>query len=40
MHESMEIEEDGALAATVRQALISPLHRRSTVELATAASST
>ena len=34
MHESMEIEEDGALAATVRKALISPLHHRSTVELA------
>jgi uncharacterized protein YxjI len=34
MHESMEIEEDGALAATVRRALISPLHHRSTVDLA------
>ena len=34
MHESMEIEEDGVLAATVRKALISPLHHRSTVELA------
>lgn len=34
MHESMEIEEDGALAATVRKALVSPLHHRSTVELA------
>jgi uncharacterized protein YxjI len=34
MHESMEIEEDGALAATVRKALISPLRHRSTVELA------
>ena len=34
MHESMEIEKDGALAATVRRALISPLHHRSTVDLA------
>ena len=34
MHESMEIEEDGVLAATVRKALISPLHHRFTVELA------
>ena len=34
MHESMEIEEDGALVATVRKALISPLRHRSTVELA------
>jgi uncharacterized protein YxjI len=34
MHESMEIEEDGALAATVRKALVSPLHHRSTVDLA------
>jgi uncharacterized protein YxjI len=40
MHESMEIEEDGVLAATVRKALISPLHHRSTVERPTAASST
>ena len=34
MHETMEIEEDGALVATVRKALISPLHHRSTVDLA------
>jgi uncharacterized protein YxjI len=34
MHESMEIEEDGVVAATVRKALVSPLHHRSTVELA------
>jgi uncharacterized protein YxjI len=34
MHESMEIAEDGAVAATVRRALISPLHHRSTVDLA------
>jgi uncharacterized protein YxjI len=34
MHESMQIEEDGVLAATVRRALVSPLHHRSTVELA------
>jgi uncharacterized protein YxjI len=34
MHESMEIEEDGALAATVRKALVSPLRHRFTVELA------
>jgi uncharacterized protein YxjI len=34
IHESMEIEEDGALAATVRKALVSPLHHRSTVDLA------
>jgi uncharacterized protein YxjI len=34
MHESMEIEEDGAVVATVRKALISPLHHRSTVDLA------
>ena len=34
MHETMEIEEDGAVVATVRKALISPLHHRSTVDLA------
>ena len=34
LHESMEIEEDGALVATVRKALISPLRHRSAVELA------
>ena len=34
MHESMEIEEDGALVATVRKAFMSPLRHRSTVELA------
>jgi len=34
MREAMEIEEDGAVVATVRKALISPLHHRSTVDLA------
>jgi uncharacterized protein YxjI len=34
MHETMEIEQDGAVVATVRKALISPLHHRSTVDLA------
>jgi uncharacterized protein YxjI len=34
MHETMEIEQDGAVVATVRKALISPLHHRSTVQLA------
>lgn len=34
MHETMEIEQDGAVAATVRQALVSPLHHRSVVDLA------
>jgi uncharacterized protein YxjI len=34
LHESMDIEEDGVLAATVRRALVSPLRHRSTVELA------
>jgi uncharacterized protein YxjI len=34
MHETMEIEEDGTVVATVRKALISPLHHRSTVNLA------
>jgi uncharacterized protein YxjI len=34
MHEAMEIERDGATVATVRKALISPLHHRSTVDLA------
>jgi uncharacterized protein YxjI len=34
MHETMEIEQGGAVVATVRKALISPLHHRSTVDLA------
>jgi uncharacterized protein YxjI len=34
MHETMEIEQDGAVVATVRKALISPLHHRSVVDLA------
>ena len=34
MHETMQIEEGGAVVATVRKALISPLHHRSTVDLA------
>jgi uncharacterized protein YxjI len=34
VHETMEIEQDGALVATVRKALISPLHHRSAVDLA------
>ncbi len=34
MHETMEIEEDGAVVASVRKALVSPLHHRSTVDLA------
>jgi uncharacterized protein YxjI len=34
LHETMEIEEDGAVVATVRKALVSPLHHRSTVDLA------
>jgi uncharacterized protein YxjI len=34
LHETMEIEQDGAVLATVRKALISPLHHRSTVDLA------
>jgi uncharacterized protein YxjI len=34
MHETMEIEQDGAMVATVRKALISPLHHRSVVDLA------
>jgi uncharacterized protein YxjI len=34
MHETMEIDEDGALVATVRQALVSPLRHRSSVDLA------
>ena len=34
VHETMEIEQDGAVAATVRKALVSPLHHRSTVDLA------
>jgi uncharacterized protein YxjI len=34
VHETMEIEQDGELVATVRKALISPLHHRSAVDLA------
>ena len=34
LHETMEIEQDGSVAATVRKALVSPLHHRSVVDLA------
>jgi len=34
VHETMEIERDGAVVATVRKALVSPLHHRSIVDLA------
>ncbi|MGI8446738.1 MAG: LURP-one-related/scramblase family protein [Streptosporangiaceae bacterium] len=34
LHETMEIEQDGAVVATLRKALISPVHHRSTVDLA------
>jgi uncharacterized protein YxjI len=34
LRDSLEIERDGAVIATVRKALISPLHHRSSVELA------
>jgi uncharacterized protein YxjI len=34
MHETMEIEQEGTVVATVRKALISPLHHRSVVDLA------
>jgi uncharacterized protein YxjI len=34
VHETMEIEQDGVLVATVRKALLSPLHHRSAVDLA------
>jgi uncharacterized protein YxjI len=34
LRDSMEIERDGTVIATVRKALISPLHHRSAVELA------
>jgi uncharacterized protein YxjI len=34
LRDSMEIERDGRVIATVRKALISPLHHRSSVELA------
>ncbi len=34
MHETMEIDEDGAPVAAVRKTLISPLHHRSSVDLA------
>jgi uncharacterized protein YxjI len=33
-HDSMEIERDGAVIATVRKAIISPIHHRSVIELA------
>ncbi|MEP7025221.1 MAG: LURP-one-related family protein, partial [Actinomycetota bacterium] len=33
LRDSLEIERDGQTVATVRKALISPLHHRSTVEL-------
>lgn len=33
IHDSMRIERDGALAATVKKAIISPLHHRSVIEL-------
>lgn len=34
MRDSLEIERDGQLLATVRRALVSPLHHRSVVDLA------
>src|ERR1035438_4716083 len=34
MHETMEIEQDRTVVATVRKALVSPLHHRSVVDLA------
>jgi uncharacterized protein YxjI len=34
VHETMEIERDGAPVATVRKALVSPLHHRSVIDLA------
>ena len=34
VHDTMEIERDGEVAATVRKALISPLHHRSRIDLA------
>ena len=34
MRDSLEIERDGQVIATVRKALVSPLHHRSVVELA------
>jgi uncharacterized protein YxjI len=34
VRETMEVERDGALAATVHKALISPLHHRSVIDLA------
>ncbi len=34
MRDTMEIERDGALAATVRKAVFSPLHHRSVIDLA------
>jgi uncharacterized protein YxjI len=33
MRDTMEIEQDGAVVASVRKALISPLHHKSTIEL-------
>ena len=34
MRETMEIKQGGETVATVRRALVSPLHRRSVIELA------
>ena len=34
LHDSMDIERDGAVIATVKKAIISPIHHRSVVELA------
>jgi uncharacterized protein YxjI len=34
VHDTMEIERDGTVIATVKKAIISPLHHRSVVELA------
>jgi uncharacterized protein YxjI len=37
VHETMEIERDGAPVATVRKALISPLHHKSVIDFANGA---
>jgi uncharacterized protein YxjI len=34
VHDSMEIERDGAVIATVKKAIFSPIHHRSVIELA------
>ena len=34
IHDSMEIERDGVVIATVKKAIISPIHHRSVIELA------